>query len=142
MAGIKGSGGPVPKRKSQLRRQNVTEPVTTAVSDGAVRGYELPGEHSEQAARFWMALRTSGQAQFYEASDWAMAELILIAIDAFVARPSAMMLASLNSALSNLLVTEGDRRRARLELERQPVVEPDADSDVAELDEYRQRLAG
>lgn len=137
-----GARGPAPKRKSQLRRKNVAEPVESAVSDGSVYGPELPGVHCEESARFWEALRTSGQAQFYEPSDWAMAELILIAIDAFVARPSAMMLASLNSALSSLLVTEGDRRRARLELEREQPAAPDADTDVTELDEYRRRLSG
>lgn len=137
-----GARGPAPKRASQRRRQNKTEPVTQAVSDGAIHGPALEGEHSDQARRFWEALRRSGQAQFYEASDWAVADILLLAIDAFVARPSAMMLASLNSAMSNLLVTEGDRRRVRLELDRAPVKTPADGSDVAELDEYRRRVAG
>lgn len=130
---------PAPKRESQRRRRNKVEPATRAASDGTVYGVALEGEHSEQAQRFWEALRTSGQAQFYEDSDWAMAELIVVAIDAFIARPSAMMLASLNSAMSGLLVTEADRRRAKLELDKAPAA-PVVD-DVAELDDFRLRLA-
>ena len=130
---------PAPKRESQRRRRNKVEPATRAPSDGTVYGEPLEGEHSEQARRFWEALRTSGQAQFYEPSDWAVAELIVVAIDSFIARPSAMMLASLNSSMSALLVTEADRRRAKLELDKTapaPVVD-----DVAELDDFRLRLA-
>lgn len=33
-------------------------------------------------------------------------------------KPSAVMFAAINTALSNLLVTEGDRRRVRIEVER------------------------
>jgi len=107
-------------------------------------GRELDGEHSAMAKRFWEALRRSGQAQFYEESDWAAAELLVVAIDSFVRKPSAMLLASINSGMSSLLVTEGDRRRARLELEREGGGgEGDDDAgDVTKLDEYRRRLSG
>src|SRR5690606_33995541 len=96
------------------RRKNKTEPVQRAVSTGEVFGEPLDGEHTEQAYRFWEALRTSGQAQFYEPSDWAAARIVVDAIDAFVKKPTAVMLAAINSAMASLLVTEGDRRRARL----------------------------
>lgn len=143
MAGVKGKGGPVPKRSSQRRRRNKEGAVETVVATGDVHGEPLAGEHSELAVRFWDGLRHSGQAQFYEPSDWAVAELIVFAIDSFAAKPSAMMLASLNSMMSNLLVTEGDRRRVKLELEREdPSSDEDDGSEVARLDEYRRRLTG
>lgn len=135
-----GATGPVPKRSSQRRRRNKESQPQIVTADGTVYGDPLEGEHSEQAQRFWKALRNSGQAQFYEPSDWAAAELIVLAVDAFVAKPSAFMLTALNSAMGNLLVTEGDRRRVRLELERD--LAPAVDDDVTSLNEYRARLSG
>lgn len=131
--------GPPPKRSNQRRRRNKPDvEIQSASSDGVVRGPELKGPHSAIGKRFWEGLRRSGQAQFFQDSDWAAAELTVLAIDEFVKKPSAMMLASINSAMSNLLVTEGDRRRVRLELGGPEVEEvPD---DVARIDEYRRRL--
>lgn len=133
--------GPPPKRDGQRRRRNKTVPAQNAVSDGVTRGYALDGEHSVLGLRMWEALRVSGQAQFYEESDWAVAEMLVTAVDAFARRPSAMMLAAINSMSSSLLLTEGDRRRSKLELERS-VPEEEAEDDVSELSEFRARLAG
>lgn len=106
---------------------------------GVVPQPELVGEHSEVAVRFWAALGESGQGRFFEPSDWAAAELVVLAIDAFVSRPSANMLASIQSLMTSLLVTEGDRRRARIELERAGVSSEEP-ADVSEFAEYRRRL--
>jgi hypothetical protein len=136
-----GERGPVPKRSTQRRRRNKdATPTKSAVSTGDVRGPELEGDHCDVALRFWDALRRSGQTQFFEPSDWAAAELVVIAIDTFASKPTALMLSSINSAMSNLLVTEGDRRRVRLELERGEV-ESEGAPDVSELAEYRRRLS-
>jgi hypothetical protein len=139
-----GERGPVPKRSDQRhghRSRAEKAAVDRVLVDDKVRGPELTGRHSAVAVRFWEALRRSGQAKHYEPSDWAAAELTVLAIDAFVKRPAAVLLASINSSMSNLLVTEGDRRRARLELER-PSDGGEADgADVSEIDEYRLRLA-
>ena len=129
--------GPPPKRSSQRRRQNKSGEVEKAASDGAVRGPDLPGEHSDQAVRWYEALRRSGQAQWFEPSDWAAAELVVLAIDEFVRKPSAFMFGQLMSAQSPLLVTEGDRRRLRVELERGEVEES---ADVVDADVWRRRL--
>lgn len=141
MAGVPGRGGPVPKRSDQRRRRNKVD-VDRAVADDVVRGPALVNrsKHSPPAVRFYEALRRSGQAVFFEPSDWAAAELVVLAIDAFVERPSAVMLASINSAMTNLLATEGDRRRVRLELERPDGTE--VDDGVSELEEYRRRITG
>lgn len=141
MPGKPGRGGPPPKRESQRRRANKPAvPVTSASSTGEVRGPELGGgEHSDLGRRWWEALRRSGQAQFYESSDWAHAELVVNAIDTFVERPSAMMLASINSMSATLLVTEGDRRRLHMELEKAPAAESEQDAAIAHLAEYRKR---
>jgi hypothetical protein len=139
-----GERGPVPKRSNQRlghRSKAEKADVTHVAVDDEVRGPDLPAEHSETAVRFWEALRRSGQARFFQPSDWAAAELAVLAIDSFVQRPSAVMLASINSIMSNLLTTEGDRRRVRVELERTGEG-GDADGDVvSELAEYRERAA-
>lgn len=131
--------GPAPKRSSQRRRRNKTE-VEKATSDGEARAPKLTGRHSALGRRFWDRLSKSGQAQFFEPSDWAQAELAVVAIDVFVREPSAAMLRSIDSMMTGLLVTEGARRRVRLELEA-PVEAPGLDDEVAKLDEYRRRLS-
>lgn len=110
--------GPVPKRSTQRRRRNTTPGLEAGeAGDGTVRGPDLKGRHCAIARRWYEALRRSGQARYYEPSDWAAAELTVHAIDQYVARPTALMFTAIQSAMTNLLTTEGDRRRARLELE-------------------------
>lgn len=129
--------GPPPKRSSQRRRANKVE-VDRASSDGVRRGPDLVGDHSDEALRWYEALRRSGQSQWFEPSDWAAAELVVLAIDEFVRKPSAFMFGQLMSAQSPLLVTEGDRRRLRVELERGDAEET---ADVVDADVWRRRLA-
>jgi hypothetical protein len=57
-------------------------------------------------------------------------------------KPSAVMFASWDALMARLLVTEGDRRRMRLELEREKVADPDADAGVAQMETWRLKLAG
>lgn len=129
--------GPPPKRSSQRRRRNGSEPEKL-MADGQVRGPGLAGDHSAEAVRWYEALRRSGQAQWFEPSDWAAAELVVMAIDEFVRKPSAFMFGQLMSAQSSLLVTEADRRRLRVELERDQSGEEQAD--VVDADVWRRRL--
>ena len=93
--------------------QQACDTYDAGVSDGAVRGPVLTGEHSDLGRRFYEALQRSVQAQWYEDSDWATAELLVAAIDDCVKRPSAAMFAAINVGMRGLLVTVADRRRAR-----------------------------
>lgn len=134
--------GPVPKRDAQRRRRNKTEEATRAVADGATRGPDLIGRHTAAGRRWYNALRRSGQAQFFEPSDWAAAELVVLAIDSFVKKPGAMMLGAIDKMSSSLLVTEGDRRRLRVELERETPASEEGAADVSWIDDARDRLRG
>lgn len=137
-----GERGPAPKRDGQRRRANkpADGEAEHAVSDGTCYGPDLIGNHSAVGKRFYGALRVSGQAQFYEPSDWAVAELVVLAIDQYVKKPSAATFQVIEAAWAPLLVTEGDRRRARLELERG---EPEEGAgDVSWIDQYRTRESG
>lgn len=153
------SRGPVPKRESQRRRENRPEsPVDKA--DGAAE-VEVPAANPRWhpiAKRWFESLAQSGQHVFYEPSDWATAELIaesmsrdlkpqVVGIKEETGEPvmatiplKGASLAAYLKAFSVLLVTEGDRRRARLELQRPSPGGGEEMPDVSELAEYRERL--
>jgi len=95
--------------------------------------------HSALGRRIWKAAQESGQNQFYEATDWAAIEILVHSVDAYVKQPRAGMLASITSLMTSLLFTEGDRRRARLELERGGAPE-EVMEDAADFSEYHRRL--
>lgn len=141
-----GSRGPVPKPSSQRRRRNRPEVETDVAPAGAVApGAPEPEDTWHPIARDWfVALGNSGQAAFYEPSDWAMARLGAELMSKLAAsdKPSAQMLASLLQITSSLLATEGDRRRLRLELARGEQVDPDEEAADATVTDLRSRLGG
>lgn len=176
-----GERGPVPKRSDQRRRKNKTaaqkkaEAAAAAAKAGPPKSPKKPPPAAglakppaakatwHPAAKAWYAaLKNSGQSNFYEPSDWAVAYLIaesisrdlkpqVVGINEQTGKPVMSTIpmkgASLSAylkAMTSLLVTEGDRRRAGLELERASLI-PDTGeepSDVADLDDYRARLGG
>ena len=145
-----GSRGPVPKREDQRRRVNKPEVPVVHAPSGAPAGtaYRRPAAQADWhplARRWWNALAKSGQSRWYEPSDWEHAYVWadLLSRQLKSGKPSAMMLAAWDSASSRLLVTEGDRRRVRIELERAGQADEDADkAGVTAMDEWRNRLAG
>ncbi|WP_219910000.1 hypothetical protein [Rhodococcus sp. OK519] len=113
----------------------------TSASVGVVAGSVQPAGDLKWhpiAAALWEALGESGQAQFYEPSDWAFAFSLMDDLSYYKSaeRRSGQMLQSIYSAFERLLVTEGDRRRARVELERADSAPVD-DENVAIMDNYR-----
>lgn len=135
-----GTRGPVPKRSDVRRRRNKESEPDRAEAGEQIKAPPLKGakELHPLAVAWYRSLSQSGQAQFYEASDWMTAQLIARAISEFCEKPSAMMLSSLLSGASNLLATEGDRRRMRLELER--AAEDDGDASVTAIADYKRAL--
>lgn len=142
-----GERGPIPKRSDQRRRRNKDGgEVTTAPSGVPARlDAPAPGESWHPAALQWYeSLSQSGQAVFYEPSDWAQAWVWaeLLSRQMHAEAPSAGMVTAWASGATELLTTEGARRRARLELERAGSADEDEDAAVTALDEYRQRFSG
>jgi hypothetical protein len=87
----------------------------------------------------YRSLSESAQARFYEPSDYQIARAVLHFLDQQfkTSRPSGQMVQSLFSQLTDLLLTEGARRRVRLEVER-----AQAGGDVIEVaDLFRRRLS-
>lgn len=158
MAGVPGSGGPPPKRSDQRRRTNEPE-ISIDTSPGAA-SVAVPPANSRWhpvAKRWYESLAGSGQARYYEPSDWATAYLLAEAISrdlkpqpvgadketgevtmAVLPIKGANLVAYLRG-MTALLVTEGDRRRARLELQRPQPQRADHPG-VPNLDDYRDRL--
>ncbi len=139
-----GATGPVPKRSTERRRRNKVEGLTvTAPPAMPVVAPELQGEVHEIARAWYESLKTSGQARFYEPSDWATALYVAEAMSRNLKsqRISGQLFASVISAMTDLLTTEGARRRARMEIERESGA-PQQDPSVTALADYRKRLSG
>lgn len=136
-----GSRGPVPKRSEERIRRNKEEvPVETVTAIGIVQVPDLDFEDPHPMIRdFYESLKDSAQSKFYEPSDWQFARFTLHFADRLVksGKPSSQMLAAVNSALTELLVSEGSRRRVRLEVEREQ-----AKGELFQVaDMFRERLA-
>lgn len=138
-----GSRGPVGKRDGERmgHRTKAEKARTTALDvSGVVDAPEPSGDWHPVAARWFESLAESGQSVFYEPSDWATAYLVAESMSRELLigePPSAASLSAWLKAMTSLMVTEGDRRRFRLEIER--VVGGDAE--VTSLDDFRSQLA-
>lgn len=115
--------GPVPNRSDQRVRRNKPEvPVTkvTAIGNVPIPELDLPEVTHPMVSDMYESLRHSAQARFYEPSDWQHARFTLYFVNELLwqSKPSAMLLSSVNQMMTALLMTEGDRRRVRLEVER------------------------
>jgi hypothetical protein len=124
-------------------------PVTKGRGAAVVIPDADPGWH--RAARMlYESLPQSGQAEFYQQSDWMAAWLLCESIsrelepqpvvaagviELHALPPKGAAMNSWRSTMAALLVTEGDRRRLRLELERE-----EAPEEVTSIDRYRRRL--
>jgi hypothetical protein len=146
--------GPIPKRDSQRRRTEPNrDPLRTATG---AQPFDPPKGNPKwhPVARRWFdSLKVSGQAVFWEPSDWAVAEILaetmsrelrpkFVALDAQgdpILRETPIPGAALGAILrgmTDLAVTEGARRRARIELER-PKVSDAGPASVTWLDAAR-----
>lgn len=132
--------GPVPKRSEErIRRNKLEVPIDKVSAIGNVQVPELDFvDPHPLVSDLYRSMRESAQSKYFEPSDWQYARLCLHFADQLIksSRPSAQLLVTVNQMLSSLLVSEGDRRRVRLEIERSDAV--GEVFDVADL--FRQRL--
>lgn len=159
MAGVKGTGGPLPKRSDQRRRTNTPAAGEPRKAPAGAKPKAPPVASSWHpiAKRWFKSLSASGQSQFYEESDWATAYVLaesmsrelkpqpVVAgdsIEMLNLPPKAASLAAWLKGAGSLLATEGDRRRAALELQRQKPLGTEEGGDVTHLDDVRSRLRG
>lgn len=149
-----GSRGPSPKRSDQRRRRNKPEVEVTEAAGAAVVDAPSADDGWHPVARRWFeSLGESGQSVFYEPSDWATAQVVAESMSRDLLRVdedgqqvpiSGASMSAYLKAMSMLLVTEVDRRRASVELKRPPVGSGDGDGsgNVEWLDHARRRRSG
>lgn len=138
-----GTRGPVPKRSEDRHRRNDPDVPLKVGKGAAVVSIPEPNKFWPDAVRrLWDSLADSGQSAFYEPSDWAYAYFLLDEMSRYVEneRQNGQVLSSLLTGLSNLLVTEGDRRRVSVELVRAGSEEDEDAAMVAVMDEWRKDL--
>lgn len=133
--------GPVPKRDAERIRRNKPEvPTDTVEMIGSVEIPELDIDNPHPLiVDLYNSLKQSGQARYYEPSDWQIARFCLHFANQLVwsGKPSSMMMQQVTGMLSDLLVSEAQRRRVRMEIERNVT-----EAEVINLaDEFRKRFA-
>lgn len=158
-----GERGKVPKRSDQRRRHTKKEDQPDTPPAAAEVKAPDPDPDWHQVAKLWYeSLADSGQSIYYEPSDWAMAYVLAESMSRdmnpqvvgisertgeAVVETIPLKGASLSAYLKGmtaLLVSEADRRRASIELQRKPAPNPGDEeaATIARLDEYRDRAAG
>lgn len=144
-----GARGPIPERSEARRRRNKDDgpALAKAPSGPPPELPDLPDPDPawhDIATDWYLSLRESGQAVFYQPSDWAMARYAAELMSRLLSSdrmPSGPLVAALDSVMARLLTTEGDRRRARIELERRPAARQ-APAGVTAIADYRASIGG
>ncbi|MBB1153506.1 phage terminase small subunit [Amycolatopsis dendrobii] len=143
-----GQRGPVGKRTDEIMGHK-TKAELAEREQVAVPAEQVPVPDADPTwhpiAREWFeSLGESGQSQFFEPSDWATARYVAEAMHQHLQRGASMgaqMFAAVMSAASELLSTEGSRRRLRLELQRAQPTQQD-NAGVTAINEYKRRITG
>lgn len=138
--------GPVPKRSTERRRKNKPSgpELATAPTRSDVVWTPADPEWHQVAQDWYASLSESGQNQFYEPSDVAAARYVAEAMSRNLhsGRFSGQLFAAVMGAMTELLTTEGARRRARIELERgEPAAEPASVTSMAKYKKAAQAKA-
>lgn len=133
--------GPVPKRSDERIRRNKVD-IDKITTIGTVYIPELGIDDAHEITNsLYESLSRSAQSRYFEPSDWAFARFVLVFADKLLKsqRPSGPVLATVHSMLGDLLVSEGARRRFRIEIERGAESGGADVVDIATL--FKQRLA-
>ncbi len=135
--------GPMPKRSDQRRRTNSTEPVEVDREPPSSVDWPAPDPNwLEPITRWYQAQQESGQASLLEPSDvatlWLWAEALDDAFKHGTVKPS--LLSAWTMACRDMLVTEGSRRRASVELASGEDAEPEPGPHLASV--YSRLKAG
>jgi len=169
--------GPVGKRDEERRRRNKPEggieTQSVDIANLIQIDVEIPvaDENWEPLTKsYWDSFQSSGQAIFYEPTDWMTAYMLMEVLDRWLKpqdvrvgedRPAqqeggevtylfepkilAMPGATLNAILKGLtalMATEGDRRRLKIELERKAAREAAVEGTVTDIVSRRSEAFG
>jgi hypothetical protein len=154
-----GTRGPIPKRVDERLGHETKAELAAVTKAPAARKVPVPAADPEWhpvALRWYRSLKRSGQARFYEPSDWSAAYLVAESMSrdlgeqfvgfrgigkdlteaVFEKIPiKGASLGAYLKAFAVLGVSEGDRRRMQIELQRPQPAEQDGT--VVQLDDWR-----
>lgn len=156
---------PTPKRAAERRRRNLESQVDAVTMTGAVKAPPAGRGWHPIARRWYLSLKESGQSAYYEPSDWAYAQLLADQLSRALRYADgehlptedaegnplpkplpgpmrASLLATILDGMGNLLTTEADRRRMRLEIERGDGEQPEVQSASATMAAALQVMPG
>lgn len=133
--------GPVPYRSEELSRErDANRGDRPTLTKGTMRSVQIPAADDEwhpTAKRLYQSLQESGQSDFFQNSDWAYAWSLCEDVSVmknqqiYSGKLHAESLKGIYSALSNLMFTEADRRRMRIELMEEKTEEKTVGEDIA-----------
>lgn len=134
--------GPVPKRSEERSRRNKPENEGgIPLSKGERIPHRVPPADANwhpRAKQWYRSMSRSGMRDYYEVSDYEYARILCDALTEYYKRPTAMMLATILQGMTSLGVTEGERRRMRIELE--DPKEAETSASLVAIDTYRAQL--
>lgn len=141
-----GTRGPIPKRSEERVRRNKSDIEIDKIEvSGPVEAPDLGfTPRSDIATELWESVKASGYTAYYEPSDWQVLRFVILNLDNYAANleagkpASSKMLAELMAAFSTLLLTEGDRRRLRIEVSRD-TNKPSAS--ITDISDYREMFS-
>ena len=138
--------GPIPRQEATLarprERKGSNQQATTKGERRDVLWPPVPSEWGSLARGLYEGARDSGQADFYQQSDVAYLTFVLEEMNRYMEpitsrvdqdtgevvqiypKRSGKLFQALHSSMQSLLLTEGERRRARIELMERPVERP------------------
>lgn len=156
-----GARGPAPKRDAERRRRNQREVATTTLRPDQIAGAEVEIPAADEswhpvAIQWYESLQKSLVATFYEPSDWALAYTLgeqlsrelkpqVVGVNdegepVFAKVPmKGASLSAILKGFSQLMVSEADRRRLSIEVERSRA---EADTEDAGVTNISSRRAG
>lgn len=138
--------GPIPRQEATLarprERKGSNQQATTKGERRDVLWPPVPSEWGPLARGLYEGARDSGQADFYQQSDVAYLTFVLEEMNRYMEpitsrvyqdtgevvqiypKRSGQLFQALHSSMQSLLLTEGERRRVRIELMEKPVEKP------------------
>lgn len=140
---------PIPKRSHEVMGHRTRAEMAQRTDGQAFGAADVPVPDPDPtwhpvALQWYRGLAESGQAQFYEPSDWATAQYVAEMMHRHLSQAhlSAATMTAILSATTELMCTEGSRRRLRLELQRPGAAQPGTTEGVTTISDYRRRLSG
>lgn len=137
--------GPLPNERRRRRNADVLAGhESSAVNDGKIVGPALEGQWSDHARAYWDTWRRAPMAKLFLDTDWMRLRLLIVLVEDYLKKPTAMKLAEIRQNETLLGATHADRVRARIKILQAAAADgpEEMPAGVTAIDEYRRALSG